>query len=281
MAQYIKARGIRKQNFILRNIVDKYERLNTTFVQNYHLREQTGTHFSFINPLGRRTKEVKFRFSKTTPISASSATRSRRDIEHSLKTCSTSWIFMASQAEYCESFNLNLCSYCVNPPCLRIALAKADVESLNTLTSPSLPFFTLHIAFCNAIISAWNTVQKRSSRNVKYQISSPSCHSVRASVSVDVQSDYCETVQGLKFRSSTLSYPISSTCAEWGKSPKYAVFSSSQSKKVSPKSLPRFISYNQVTSLASMSRGSSLKMISAEWRETVRCARNTLMATLH
>ncbi|GBP68558.1 hypothetical protein EVAR_53976_1 [Eumeta japonica] len=38
------------------------------------------------------------------------------------------------------------------------------------LTSRSLPSLTLFIALCSANISAWNTVQKDSSRNVEFRI---------------------------------------------------------------------------------------------------------------
>ncbi|GBP72926.1 hypothetical protein EVAR_41142_1 [Eumeta japonica] len=51
-----------------------------------------------------------------TPICVSSTTRSRRKIGHSSRTCNTSWIFAGSQAQYGESFSLNLCRYCANPP---------------------------------------------------------------------------------------------------------------------------------------------------------------------
>ncbi|GBP30783.1 hypothetical protein EVAR_82525_1 [Eumeta japonica] len=72
------------------------------------------------------------------------------------------------------------------------------------LTSLSLLFFTLRIALYSATISAWKTVQKGSSRSVKYQVSSSSRHSVRvdfaldsASVGVNVRPDYSKTVQSL------------------------------------------------------------------------------------
>ncbi|GBP18604.1 hypothetical protein EVAR_14374_1 [Eumeta japonica] len=65
-----------------------------------------------------------------TPISVSSATRSRRNIGHSSRTCSTSWILAGSQAQYGESFSLNLCRYCENPPCPVRVCAKWDVISV-------------------------------------------------------------------------------------------------------------------------------------------------------
>ncbi|GBP96893.1 hypothetical protein EVAR_84146_1 [Eumeta japonica] len=64
-----------------------------------------------------------------TPISVSSATRSRRNIGHSRERAA-SWILAGSQAQYGESFSLNLCRYCENPPCPVRVCAKWDVISV-------------------------------------------------------------------------------------------------------------------------------------------------------
>ncbi|GBP51979.1 hypothetical protein EVAR_45828_1 [Eumeta japonica] len=64
-----------------------------------------------------------------TPISVSSATRSRSNIAHSSRTCSTSWIFAGSQAQYGESFSY-LCRYCANLPCPVRVCAIWDIISI-------------------------------------------------------------------------------------------------------------------------------------------------------
>ncbi|GBP16330.1 hypothetical protein EVAR_9925_1 [Eumeta japonica] len=98
-----------------------------------------------------------------TSISISSATCFRRNIGHSSRTCSTSWIFAGSQAQHGEFFSLNLCRYCANPPSPVRVCAILDV----------IPVF-------------WRTRYACSTREKKHLVISPvlpsayrSCHSSR------------------------------------------------------------------------------------------------------